>query len=191
MSRGWGGGECAVRGEGITPLLIAVWESQWQQQRRHSNPEIVALLLEAGAVPNARNKYGSTPLHFAAWDSNPAVIAALLDGGADVGARSPFYSTPLHWAAGANEDPDVIAVLLAAGADPNARDKFGDTPLYVAAKYNTNPEVIILLFEAGARVKAHRWGGIAWARIKDREELKGTETYERLREATLGEDQDP
>ena len=53
-------------------------------------PEIVALLIDAGAPVDVRTAtQRRTPLHAAAWDSeSPAVVRVLVDRGADVDARS-------------------------------------------------------------------------------------------------------
>ena len=72
----------------------------------------VALLLEAGADPNARDVSGWTPLHKAAgFNANPAVVGALLDAGADVHARDADGWTPLHLAAWRAANPAAVALL--------------------------------------------------------------------------------
>ena len=49
----------------------------------------VAHCLAEGADPNARTKYGATPLHRAAlFSKTPAVVQVLLDAGADLNART-------------------------------------------------------------------------------------------------------
>ena len=55
--------------------------------------------LDAGADVKARNKFGHTPLLYAAEHGTPAIIQALLAAGADVMARTKFGSTALHSAA--------------------------------------------------------------------------------------------
>jgi ankyrin repeat protein len=58
--------------------------------------ETVALLLDLGFAPDARNGFGEQPLHTAAYRGNAAVARLLLDAGADVDARDArFDATPL------------------------------------------------------------------------------------------------
>ena len=88
--------------------------------------------------PNARNKNGRTPLHYAAQGENPAVVAELAKAGADPNARDERGGwTPLHLAAWFGKTPAVVKALLAVGADPSAKDKAGKTP-WDYAKANTS-----------------------------------------------------
>ena len=86
--------------------------------------------LRAGADPDARGRYGNTPLHHAALGGHAAAIAALLEAGADPDARAWNGATPLHDAAG-DGDAAAIVALLEAGADPGARNEDGLTPFDV------------------------------------------------------------
>jgi ankyrin repeat protein len=58
----------------------------------------IALLIKAGADPNAVDMDGVTPLHRAVRTRCAAAVAALLDGGADAGRRNKGGSTPLRLA---------------------------------------------------------------------------------------------
>lgn len=74
----------------------------------------IALLIDAGADPNAVDMDGVTPLHRAVRTRCAAAVAALLDGGADAGRRNKGGSTPLRLAGlttgrGGSGSPDAKA----------------------------------------------------------------------------------
>jgi hypothetical protein len=68
-----------------------------------NGPQIVRMLIEAGADPNVRDpeRPGSeTPLHWAASSDDVDVASALIDGGADVEVPDGSIGTPLDNAIG-------------------------------------------------------------------------------------------
>jgi hypothetical protein len=65
-----------------------------------NGPQIVGILIEAGADPNGRSPGDETPLHWAASSDDVDVAAALIDGGADIEARDGSIGTPLGNAVG-------------------------------------------------------------------------------------------
>jgi uncharacterized protein len=81
-----------------------------------NGPEIVRLLVAAGADPNARQPGEETPLHWAASSDDWHVAAALIDAGADVNAPDGSIGTPLANAVG-YASWDVARLLVARGAD--------------------------------------------------------------------------
>lgn len=105
-----------------------------------NGPEIVRLLVEAGADPNLRQPGEETPLHWAASTDDWHVAAALIDGGADTNAPAGSIGTPLAnavgygcWdvarllvARGANVDQPWIAASL--GLLERLAELLGDTP---------------------------------------------------------------
>jgi uncharacterized protein len=68
-----------------------------------NGPQVVGILIEAGADPNARDpgeERAETPLHWAASSDDVDVAEALIDGGADVEVPNGSIGTPLDNAIG-------------------------------------------------------------------------------------------
>ena len=98
------------------------------------NPELISILLAAGAVVNTGDRFCRSPLHRAALYGGPGVIAALAAAGAAVNAQDNSGATPLHEAVEWKKHSNVDA-LLDAGADVHVRTEDGDTPLHLAAMW--------------------------------------------------------
>ncbi|MGW5063294.1 ankyrin repeat domain-containing protein [Streptomyces sp. NPDC004096] len=65
-----------------------------------NGPQVVRLLVAAGADPNARNPGDESPLHWAASSDDADVAAALIDAGGDIEAPDGSIGTPLDNAIG-------------------------------------------------------------------------------------------
>src|SRR6266567_2800993 len=81
-----------------TPLhVVADWPGYWP-----NGPQIVRILLAAGADPNARDPepHSETPLHWAASNDDADVALALISGGADIDMADGSIGTPLDNAVG-------------------------------------------------------------------------------------------
>jgi uncharacterized protein len=85
--------------KGRTPLhIVSDWPGYFP-----NGPAVVALLIGAGADPDARStddEHGETPLHWAASSDDADVAAALIDGGADLETPDGSIGTPLDNAVG-------------------------------------------------------------------------------------------
>jgi ankyrin repeat protein len=82
-----------------------------------NGPEIVRVLIEAGADPDPRREPGDeTPLQWAASSDDVHVASALIDAGADINAPDGSIGTPLANAVGYG-CWDVARLLVARGAD--------------------------------------------------------------------------
>ncbi|MCX4919976.1 ankyrin repeat domain-containing protein [Streptomyces sp. NBC_00687] len=75
--------------------VVADWPGYFPK-----GPEIVRLLVAAGADPNTRSPGDESPLHWAASSDDVDVAAALIDAGADIEAADGSIGTPLDNAVG-------------------------------------------------------------------------------------------
>jgi len=75
----------------------------------------VRCFLLRGADVNAKDEYGNTPLHFAAWHGHREVIEVLIDKGANVNSKAGNGLTPLELAVVAAQK-DIPALLRKHGA---------------------------------------------------------------------------
>ncbi len=127
----------------------------------NGNPEVIKLLLDAGANVNDSNVYKRQALMWAVrFTHNPEVIKLLLDAGADVNAKAIANWTPLLCATFfrstvEERNIEVIKLLLNAGADVNAKGDYdGVTALMIIVANYPHPQTIKLLLSAGADISA-------------------------------------
>jgi ankyrin repeat protein len=148
--------------------------------------DIVKLLLEKGANPNARLTKrvkgfqhdsngnsnliaGSTPFMKAATASDVAMMRLLVEHGADTNLTNQDDTTPLMVAAGLNwkdvaslgtesESIEAIQLCLEHGGDVNAANKRGETALHGAADRGAD-SVVAFLVSKGAKLDAKTKAG--------------------------------
>ncbi len=133
--------------DGTTPMMIAAQYS--------SDPQLIAMLYEAGAETTRSRNNGDQPLHFAARNvtgNGEAVVRRLLEYRAEIDCRNGAGWTPLMVAAMFSDDADVVKELLNSGATVNARKKDLMTPVMLAgASAAPNAvEIARLLVDSGA-----------------------------------------
>jgi ankyrin repeat protein len=124
-----------------------------------NTPDIVRLLLSAGASVNVQDKSGTTPLMNALNHRDIALM--LLQSGANVSLRSDSGETALMYAAGRHLT-GMIKILVERGADINAKNKHGWTPLMFssgAIDLADNPETVQAVLDNGADVNKQDFGG--------------------------------
>lgn len=123
---------------GISPLHSAA---------QYNHPEIVAMLIEAGADVNIMSKIdGATPLYFAIGRGYSEVISALIKGNASltIGHRSDTF--PLLYAV-IRRQYEVVRQLVEAGVPINISTPTGLTAIHAAANSGQSSILKYLLKE--------------------------------------------
>lgn len=145
---------------GVTPLMLAA---------SYGSPELLRLLLEAGAKVNTGTSGESGALHYALeWRTGayPRVhyrqmiecVRLLLEAGADATGCQEFGTTPLHLAS-RRCMAETVFRMLEAGADPNAKGKpcYGAgeeiSPLMEALECSST---MLVLLENGADITPYK-----------------------------------
>lgn len=116
-----------------------------EQAILRNRPEIVSILLEAGAQANPTPTPPRPPLLLALDRRNPDVVAALLKAGANPNFQDRDGWSPLHHAAAKNLT-EIARQLLESGAKPSLLSQLGGTPLHEAAA-SAGPDMIALLLD--------------------------------------------
>lgn len=121
--------------DGSTPLSWAV-EAQ--------DPQMVRLLLQAKARPDAARNAATAPLLLACEHGNAEILGLLLDAGADVKRASSEGVAPLALCAG-SAPASILERLLAGGAEVDKADQRGQTALMWAAAKGRLDNLRVLL----------------------------------------------
>lgn len=133
------------------PTEVGNWRAlHWTVER--GSEGITKLLLDNGADPTARDQWGKTPLHRAAWAGHEAVALQLIFQGVDILAEDNSRCTAL-WYAAEEGHLDIVELLLANGVTAGTKDYNGRTPLHQAA-VRGHERVTQVLLDCGADVQA-------------------------------------
>jgi ankyrin repeat protein len=112
-------------------------------------------LIESKDV-NAKDKYGSTILMRAVFESNIEVVKNLIEAGVDLNVKASTGRTALNIAV-SSKCYGIAKMLIKAGADVNIKDDEGYTALgrvsSVSYKNDADKEIINILKENGAKSK--------------------------------------
>jgi ankyrin repeat protein len=122
----------------------AVKEDNWNEVNDH---------LADGVSVNAKNRFGYTPLIWAARYSRTNIVKKLIEVKANINAQNDRGETALICASINGRGTDSVKRLIEANADVNAKDNSGKTALMRAAEYGHRDSVKQLI-EANADVNA-------------------------------------
>ena len=136
----------SVASNNWTPLIIAIDKN---------NPELVKILIEAGAETNIEIPlYNTDPLFYAmCYKKSPEIVEILLNTNTYKKSINDFYSkyqktTPLMYAV-KNYDLEILKLILANEADPDLAGEYGYTPLILAIQ-SQKAELVLELLKTGA-----------------------------------------
>ena len=112
--------------------------------------EVARLLLDRGAVIDAKGPTDITPLHVACSLDNVVLATLLLDRGTAIDEKDSDGDTPLHGAC-AHNNIETVTLLLDRGAATDAKGSDSNTPLHVACSGN-NIEIATLLLDRSVAI---------------------------------------
>eukprot|EP01105_Mastigella_eilhardi_P017125 TRINITY_DN3940_c0_g1_i3.p1 TRINITY_DN3940_c0_g1~~TRINITY_DN3940_c0_g1_i3.p1 ORF type:complete len:374 (-),score=56.08 TRINITY_DN3940_c0_g1_i3:154-1275(-) len=107
---------------------------------KKDSPEIVNLLVTAGAGLGIPNAAGETVLHYACKGTNYGYIGLFIKMGCNLAATDKEGNSALHVACAGTVSVPMVRFMLKNGADALAKNTIGITPLDLAAA-NANSEL--------------------------------------------------
>lgn len=139
-----------------TPNLLG--EPPLHQAIRNQEPDLVGLLLDAGARLDARDAGGWTALMKAAWANDADSVTRLIGKSAPVDTVSGDGWSALDLAV-SYADASVVQALLAAGANVKRANATGFTPVMFAVARD-DPAILDALLARGADVGHANQAGV-------------------------------
>lgn len=116
------------------------------------NPDMIALVLDAGVSIDMGNSANETALSIATDRNDLRSVSLLLDRGADPNLEDSTGISPVDLAVRQNNS-DMIKLLASKGADVTQGDKLGWTPLH-RASFLGHSAAVISLIELGCDVNS-------------------------------------
>ena len=126
--------------DGVTALYIAC---------QHAYYDIVSVLLNAKADPNAKRNNGWMPLLLSSIKGYTNIVQLLLQHDAVIDCRSPLTGATALILACECGFTDIVKILLDNGANVNVQDNEGQTPLQCAS-INGHSDIIVTLLQFNA-----------------------------------------
>ena len=125
---------------------------------KEGHPEVVQVLIDAGADIDTKNRHGRSPLDFASRSGALEVVKVLVRAGARVNAIDYYVRTCLNLAARNGHTETVRYLVCFPEVDVNYFDMNKDTALHCAVKEGY-PDVVQVLIDAGADINTRNNNG--------------------------------
>ncbi|KAL1523403.1 hypothetical protein AB1Y20_018345 [Prymnesium parvum] len=131
-------------------MLSSIFETREQKARgmlsaaEKGDERQLRRLLRSNSNLVAKDKYGYSPLHWAAYNGHEGAVRLLLEKNADLEATDWAGNSPLHLAAFHGHE-GAVRLLLEKKADIAARGEYCRSPLHWAARYGHEGVVRLLL----------------------------------------------
>jgi ankyrin repeat protein len=122
---------------------------------RIGKADIVRLLLDHGADPNAEDSTGEAPLQAASRYGYVECVEMLIAAGARLDHCPPPQTSGYSETAlcsTVRKHPEIAKILLSHGANPNSASPARRLPLIFAASDEDKLDILITLLDAGARI---------------------------------------
>ena len=133
----------------ICQMINTTIDTQLKDAKRitfHPDPDIIPMLIAAGADVNIQTKDGNTALMIAVR-IYPDIVPMLIAAGADVNIQIKDGNTALMIAA--QQRPNVIPMLLTAGAKLHQRNNDGATALFRSVCFGEDDALLHILNAGG------------------------------------------
>ncbi|KAJ5318211.1 hypothetical protein N7476_004631 [Penicillium atrosanguineum] len=113
------------------------------------------MLLDWGADSGKVDKFGWTPIAWAAAQEQKDITSLLLKNGACVEPEHPSHQQPLLWAV-SKQNMSLVRLLLNHGADPMRLDRHGWSPLLEAVQMQDTDMLQLLISESSKVIDARQ-----------------------------------
>uniref|UniRef100_A0AAT9UPP8 Ankyrin repeat containing protein n=1 Tax=Apapanepox virus TaxID=3049969 RepID=A0AAT9UPP8_9POXV len=110
---------------------------------------VINTLIDKGADINFIDKYGRTPLHYAAVSYHVKIVKSLVNHGSNLLVIDNKGNSPLHYASNNYSCLEIVNYLISKAINVNIRNLLGKTPLFYAMCI---PELVTVLLHNGASV---------------------------------------
>ncbi len=131
--------------------------------RSNARPELLSVLVDAGADIQKRDNHGRTALMYYVSNNQIEIdtLQYFIASSADVNAADNDGVTVLMTAlVKERNQPSAVQAIIDAGADVNGATSYGATPLMYAFYHSGYMNVVKLLLDAGANVNASTHDGL-------------------------------